>query len=167
MTDVDADFECQHVGLAHRALADYGIDFVASALLIVHHIVFDVADHVLRLLALDAIAHESAGKNGILAHVLERPSVARLAREVHAAAERHVVALIAKFASDQRAVFTGGLRVPARSRSNIRRQRCGIASIGRAATNAVRSVAHLNDGNSEALDTENKSRAAVPKMGRW
>ncbi len=114
MADVDADFEGQHVRLAHRALADHRVDFVPSALLVVHDVVLDIADHVLRLLALDTIANQRSGENWILAHVLERASVAGFASEVHTAAESHVVSLIAKFASDQRTVTAGRFWVPTR-----------------------------------------------------
>ncbi len=53
----------------------------------------DVADDVLGLLALDAVADQRACEDGVFAHVLEGASVARLASQVDAAAEGHVVAL--------------------------------------------------------------------------
>src|ERR1017187_6190378 len=96
-----------------RPLVDNHVDFVATALLIVDGVMLDVADHMLRLLALDAIAYQGSRQNGIFAEVLEGASIARLASDVGAAAEGHVIALCTQLASNQSAVCTRGLRVPA------------------------------------------------------
>ena len=45
-----------------------------------------------------------AGQDRVFALVLEVAAVARLAREVHAAAQGHVEALVAQLGADQRAV---------------------------------------------------------------
>ena len=95
------------------------LHLVAAALLVVHRVVLDVADDVLRLLALDAVAHHRAGQHRILAHVLKGAPVARLARQVHAAAQRHVVALRAQLAANQRPVVACRLRVPACGRAQV------------------------------------------------
>src|SRR6185437_581132 len=103
------------------ALADDGVVFVAPALLIVHGVVLDVANNMRRLLAFDAIANHGSGENGIFTHVLKCATAAKLADEIHAAAERHVVALGTQFAADHIAVFTSSVRVPARSGAQVRR----------------------------------------------
>jgi hypothetical protein len=48
--------------------------------------------------ALNEVANQRSGQDGVFAKVLEGAPVARLAGEVHAAAEGHVVALRAQFA---------------------------------------------------------------------
>src|SRR5271157_252119 len=116
MPNVDANFECQQIGLVQHALVDDGVDFIAATLLIIYGVMLDVADDVLRLLALDAIADQGSGQNRIFAHVFEGAAVARLAGYVRAAAERHVVALGAELATDQGSVFASGLRIPTGSR---------------------------------------------------
>jgi len=81
-----ADLEGQQVAFPHRPLADDRVRLRAAALLVVHRIVLDIPDDVLRLLAADAMTHEGAGKHRVLPHVLEGAAVARLARDVHASA---------------------------------------------------------------------------------
>src|SRR5262249_34867413 len=121
-------------------LADDCVHFVAAALLIVDGIVLDVPDHVLRLFALDAISNEGARKNRVLAHVLKGAAIARLAGDIRAATECHVVALRAQLAADERAVFARCLWVPTGSRPKVRSQRRRVAAIGSAIAHAVSSV---------------------------
>jgi hypothetical protein len=91
--------------------------------------VLDVADDVLGLFALDAVADQRAGENGVFALVFEGASVARLAGEVGAAAEGHVVALGAQFAANERAVVAGGFGVPTGGCAEVGGQRGGVAAI--------------------------------------
>ena len=53
------------------------------------------------LLALHQIADERAGEDRIFAQIFKGAAVARFARDVRAAAERHVVALRAQFFADE------------------------------------------------------------------
>ena len=62
---------------------------------------------LLALQALDELGHHLAGEDRVLALVLEVAAVARLARDVDAAAERDVVLLIAQFPADHGAVLVG------------------------------------------------------------
>lgn len=98
----------EEVTFTHGALADDDVYFVPSALLIVHGVVLHVAENILRLFALHAVADESAGEDRVFAHVFEGSAVARLACEVRASAKRHVETLRAQFTADQRAIFAGG-----------------------------------------------------------
>src|SRR5689334_13781860 len=164
LADLDADFEGEKVAFAHGALADDDVDFVAAAFLIVKSVMLDVADDVLALLALDAIADHDSGEDGILAHVLEGPAIAGFAGDVNAAAEGHVVALGAKFAADERAVFAGGMRVPTGSSGYIGGQSNGETSVFGAAADAIGGVAHLDHGNAEARNADDETGAAVAEI---
>ena len=91
------DLERQQVGLAHGALVDLDVDDVAAGLLVVERVVLDVADDALSLQAPSSAAPTILpGQDRIFAVVFEVAAVARLAGQVHAAAERHVVALVAQ-----------------------------------------------------------------------
>ncbi len=79
IADLNADMEGEQIGLLHGPLANDHVDIFAAIFLIVHDVVLDVADDVLGLLALDAIAHQGAGEQRIFALVFEGSSVARLA----------------------------------------------------------------------------------------
>src|SRR6185437_13256984 len=98
-----ADLEGQQVAFVRGALVYGNIDEVARGLLVIEGVVLDVPNHVLRLRALDELGDEFAGENRIFAQVFERSAVARLAGDIHAAAQGHVVALRAQFGTDQRA----------------------------------------------------------------
>src|SRR5579871_6913630 len=125
----------------------------------------DVTDDVLRLFTLDAIADQRSSQDRIFTQVFEGAAITRFAGDVHAAAKRHVVALRAEFAPNKSAVFTGCLWVPARRRAQVGRQ-CGrITAILGAAANAVGSITHLNDRDSEARHAEHESGAAVAEIG--
>ena len=97
----DGDLERQQVGFAHGALAQLHVADVAAGLLVVEGVVLHVADDLLGLHALDELGDHLAGQDGVFALVFEVAAVARLARDVHAAAERGVVLLIAQLAADQ------------------------------------------------------------------
>src|SRR4029077_15664101 len=98
------------------------IDGIAPALLIVQGVVLDVPDHVLTLLALYPMTDHRAGENRVLAHVLERSAMARLAGQIPAAAQGHVVALRAQLTPDQRPVLLSEIDIPGRRAREIRRQ---------------------------------------------
>src|ERR1700688_2321896 len=151
----------QHVRLLQRAPPDHRLDFVPPAFLIVHYVVLDVPDDMLRLFALDAIAHQGSRENRIFSQVFERPSVAWLSRNIRSPAQSHVVTLRAQFPPDQRAIFACRFRIPARRGSNWRWQRRRISPVVRAAAHSISSVADLNNRNSQPLHTEHKSSAAI------
>ena len=118
-----SNFKRKKIGFVESTNADDGIDFVAAALLIVDRIVLNVADHVLRLFALDAVANQCSGQYGIFPHVFEGAAVAWFAGYVCAATERHVVALGPKLAADQCSIFASGLRIPTRGGAHVGRKR--------------------------------------------
>ena len=108
----DGDLEGEQVGLAHGARVEHGVEGVAAGLLVVERVVLDVAHDVVGLDAHGELADHGAGEDGVFAGVLEVAAVARLADEVHAAADGHVVALGAQLAADDRAEEEGGVGVP-------------------------------------------------------
>ena len=134
---LDTDFEGQQVTFARRALVDGDVHRIASTLLIVQGIVLDVAKHMLCLDPPDHRSHHLARQHWVLAHVLERAAIARLASEVHSSAQRHVVALCAQFTADQRPVFESALQIPTRSARHTRGKRCRVAPILAAHTHAI------------------------------
>ena len=163
---LQSNFEREQVALAGGAFVDGDVDRVAAALLIVEGVMLDVADDVLRLQALHDRSDHLSGQNGIFAEIFEGAAVARFAGEVDAAAERHVVALSAQFAADQRSVFVAGFEIPTRGAGHIRGQRGGVAAILAAAANAVGGVRHLDGGNAEARNAGRISGAAVGLYGQ-
>src|SRR5664280_3578023 len=110
-------------------MADDDIHFSAAALLIVHRVVFDIAEHMLCLFATNSVANQRSGEDRVFSHVFEGAAVARFAGQVYATAKSHVVALGAKLPANQRTVFTRSLRIPARGGSNIRWQCRGITAV--------------------------------------
>src|SRR2546430_16690524 len=58
----------------------------------------------------------------------------------------------------------GCLHVPACRRGNVGRQGRRVAAVLTAAAHAVRSVAHLDDRDSQPLDPEHKTRTTVAKV---
>ena len=160
----NADFKCQQIAFARGAFADGDVDGVASALLVVERVVLDVADHVGGLRALDEPGHQRAGEDRIFAEVFKGAAVARLAGEVHAAAERHVESLRAEFATDERAVFVGRFGVPACGCRDVGRERGGIAAVHAAGAHAVGRVAHVDTGNAEARNADGIADAAVRRL---
>ena len=158
---LQTDFEREQIALAHRPLVDVDVNGVASALLIIQRVVLDVADDVLGLLALHHPSHHRAGEDRIFAHVFEGAPIARLASQIHAATQRHVVSLGAKFTSDESSVFVGGVRVPARGGAQIRRQGRRIAPILSAASDTIRGIRHLNARNAEAWNRNHVARTAI------
>ena len=161
IADGDANLEGEEIAFVKSAFADDDVDFVAAAFLIIDGVMLDVAEHVLRLFALDAIADEGAGENWVFTLIFEGAAIARFPRDVRAAAKRHVETLRAEFAADQSAVFASGLRVPTGCGCQIRRKRGGVTAVFTAVANAVGRVAHLNHRNSEARDTKDVAGTAI------
>ena len=83
----------------------------------------DVANYMLRLQAFHYRCHHLSSQNRIFAEVFESTSVARFAREIHAPAERHVVALSPQFAANQRSILISRLQVPTRRARHVGGQR--------------------------------------------
>ena len=92
--------EGEKIGFLHGAFGDDRVHDVPAGFLIVDGVMLDVANDVLCLLALHEIADHGSGEQRIFAGVLEGPAVPRFAREVHAAAERHIEALSPQLAPD-------------------------------------------------------------------
>ena len=156
-----ADFKRQQIAFARGALADGDVDRVAAALLIVQRVMLDVADHVGRLRSLDQPGHQGSGQHRIFAKIFKCAAVARIARQVYAAAERHVESLRAQFASDQRAIFIGRIGVPACGCGHVGRQRSRIASVHAAGAHAIGRVAHVDAGNAEPRNADRIAHAAI------
>ena len=135
--DLESYLEGKQIRFAHGTLVDVYVYGIAAALLVVHCIVLQVADYVLRLHSLDEVADQRACQKRVFALILKRTAVARLARQVDASAERHAVALLAQLAADQCAIFKGSLRIPCGSSRQVVGQRGGIASGGSAARDTV------------------------------
>ena len=156
-----ADFERQQVALARRAPVDVHVDGVAAALLIVESEMLDVADDALRLHASDDGCDHLAGQDRIFAHVFEGAAAARLAGEVDAAAQRHVVALVAQFAADEGAIVEAGIEVPACGLRDVSGQRGRVAAVLAALAHTVSGVRHLDIGNAQAGNTDYIAGSAV------
>src|SRR5215469_10468689 len=156
-----ADLEGEQIALAHGPLVDVYVNRVAAAFLIVQRIVLDVSKHMLRLSSLDQLSHHAAGQDRVFTHVLKRSPIAWLPREIDAAAERHVVALVAEFAPDESSVLISGFQIPACCCAQIRRQRSGIAAVLTALPDAVGSIGHLDIGNSEPRNSDSIARTSV------
>ncbi len=159
--DAKRDLKRTQISLAHSPLADVRVHCIAAALLIVHRVVLQVANDVLRLHALCEVARQCSGQQRILSLVLKRAPVTRLARHVHTAAQRHAVPLVAQLASDQRAIFKRRLWIPCRRCTQVVRQRSGVAPGRLAARHAIRRVRHLNCRNSEPRNRLRVSSAAI------
>ena len=162
---LQSDFKRQQIALARGAFVDGYVDRVASAILIIERVMFDVADDMLRLQPLHDRPHHLSGKHRILAQIFKRPSVARFAGKVSSAAERHVVTLRPQLAANQCSVFESCIEIPARRSRQVRGQRGRVAAILAAAPDAVSRVRHLNRGNAQARNARYVARAAVRVYG--
>ncbi len=125
----------------------------------------DVAKHVLRLQPLHHRPDHLSRQNGILAQIFKRATVARFAGEIDASAERHVEALRAQFAANQRSVFIGRVEIPTRSPASVRGQRGRVAAVLPAAPHSIRRVRHLDGGNAQPRNARDISRAAIRMDG--
>ena len=146
---------------ASGALVHLDVEDVAPGLLVVEGEVLDVADDLVALQALHPLRSHLAGENGILTQVLEGAPVARLAHEVHAAAERGVVLLVAQLAPDDVAIGEGQLQIPSGGFGDRRRQERGVAAAFRRAPDADRRVGVLQERDPESLDALGHACAAV------
>src|SRR5262249_19480279 len=81
----NADFKREQIGFAHGSLINVHVDGIAAALLIVQGVMFDVADHVLVLRALDQSADEFSGKNWVFTEIFKVAAVSRFTRDVNSA----------------------------------------------------------------------------------
>jgi len=135
------------------------VDRVATALLIVERVVLDIADDALFLKSLHFSANQFTGKDGVFALIFEDAAVARLARQVHAAAERHVVSLIAQLRGDERAIFARRVEIPTGGRGHAGWKRRRIAAIECAACHAGGGIRHLQVGDAEARNAGNETCA--------
>src|SRR5579871_625893 len=110
--DSQGDLKGEKIGFAHRTLVDVGIDGVAPSFLIVHGVVLEIADDMLRLDTIYEVADESSGQKRIFPLVLKGTAVAGLARKIHATTQRHAVTLSAQLAANESAVLESRLRIP-------------------------------------------------------
>ncbi len=93
--------------------------------------------------------------------VLEVAAVARLADEVHAAADGHVVALVAELAADDGAVEEGGVGVPAGGHADDGGQQGGVAALQRGHAHADGGVGEVDVREMQAGDAGDEAGAAV------
>ncbi len=107
------------------------------------------------------LADHGSGEDGVFAGVLEVAAVARLADEVDAAADGHVVALGAQLAADDGAVEEGGVGIPARRHAEGGGQRRGVAALMGGHADADGGVGEVDVGNAEARDAGDEAGAAV------
>ncbi len=71
--------KCEQIRFLHRPLRDDGVHKETPRLLIIHHIVLDVADHMLRLFTLHKVADDGAREEWIFTRILEAASIPWLA----------------------------------------------------------------------------------------
>ena len=162
---LDANLKGEQVALPRRPFVDIHIDPTASALLVIERIVFDVADDVLRLNSGDQPGHYGPCQHGVFAQILKRPPVARFARNIHAAAERHIVALRPQLTPDERTIFKCCRGIPACRQRHIGGQGCRIAPVLRAASHAVSRVAHIERRNPQPRNPNPVAPATVRQGG--
>ena len=77
--DGNGDMKCEQIRFLHRPLRDDGVHKETPRLLIIHHIVLDVADHMLRLFTLHKVADDGAREEWIFTRILEAASIPWLA----------------------------------------------------------------------------------------
>ncbi len=157
----NGDFEGQQVRLAHGAPPEFHIADAAAGLLVVEGVVLDVADDLVGLQALDELGHHFAGEDGIFSLVLEVAAVARFAGDVHAAAQRGVVLLIAELAANQVAVLVGHFQIPGGGFGHRRWQQGGVPSALRGRPDAHRGVGQLDIGEPQPGDAGDHAGPAV------
>src|SRR5437667_2358628 len=102
---------------------------------------------MLVLRAFNKLTNQLSGENWVFAQILKVASIARLTRQINAAAKRHVETLCAQLPSNERAVFVSSIQVPTRSRGKIAWQRSRVTPILSARTQAVGRIGHLNSRN--------------------
>ena len=156
-----ANLERQQIAFSHRTLIDVGVDGIAPTLLIVHRVMLDVANDVLSLRSPNQRSDHSPGEDWVLAQVLKRAAIARLASQIHASAEGHIVALRSQFATDQRSILIGCIQVPTRGCGQIGGQGGGVAAILPALPHSVGGVGHLNRGYPQTWNAHHIARPAV------
>ena len=166
------NLEGEQIGLAQGAAVQHGIQRVASGLLVVQRVVFDVAHHLLRLHAPGELTDHDAGQDGVFAGVLEVASVTRFADQVHATSNGHVVALVTQLAADDLAVKVRRLWVPAGGHAEDGRQQGRVAALPRSHADAnggvrqveVRQMQPRNAGNKAGTTVVARcDRISVPK----
>jgi hypothetical protein len=163
--DVERDLEGEEVGLAHGAMVEMHVDGVAKGFLIVEGVVFDVADDLVGLDAAGEVADFGAGEEWVFAGVLEVAAVARLAHEVHASADGHVVALVAEFAADDGTVEEGGVGIPGGGEAEDGGKQGGIATVAGGHADTDGGVGEVDVGDVEAGNTRDEAGAAVVRGG--
>jgi hypothetical protein len=85
--------------------------------------VLDRGNDVVGLDAANGRAHQHARQQRIFRQIFKRAAIARIARQVDAAGQQHVVAAGARFGADHRAAIVQHGRIPACRLGNARRQR--------------------------------------------
>ncbi len=158
---LDCDLECKQIGLAHGALVHHHVDDVASGLLIVEGVMFDVAHNVLGLHSACKLSDDVAGQDRVFAGILEVATVPRLARKVHAAADGHVETHGTQFPAQHLAVEMRGVEIEgAGQRHHGRQQRC-VVPIERRHSNADCGVRQIDVRNAEPRDPWHVSGAVI------
>ena len=99
--------------------------------------------------------------------ILKGPAIAGFAGQIHAPAERHVIALCAQFTPDQRSILEAALRSQLAAPANTGGQRGGVAAILATHADAVGCIGNLKRGNAEPRDAYGVSCAAVGIDREW
>ncbi len=118
---LDRNLESQQIAFAHRLFGDVGAHRVAPGFLIVQCEVFDRRNDIDVLRAVNGFARHRPGQQGILADIFESASAARVARQIDAARQHDVKALVARFGADHRAARICHRSVPGGRRQKRRR----------------------------------------------
>ena len=161
MGDFHGDLEGEQVTFVRGAVADDGAVDIAAGFLVIEGVVLDIAHDVFGLNTLHQIADHAACQQRIFSGVFEIASVARLAGDVDAAADGHVVALRPKLPSDDVAVGLRCVDIPARGGPARRGQQRGVAAHHRGKANTDGRVLLVDAGNAETLDAADEPCSSV------
>src|SRR5579864_4098676 len=110
--DAESDLERTQIGFSHGPTADVCVDRIAAAFLVVDRVMLQIANHEFGLDTPDEVARQCAGKQWIFTLVFKGAPAAWLASQIHSAAQRHVVALVAELSADQRPILESCFWVP-------------------------------------------------------
>src|ERR1700722_9129348 len=112
MRDIDSHVEGEQVALLHGLLRDASVYDIAASLLIVHRVMFDIANDVLALFAFHQVPDDCSGKQRIFSRILKGPAISWIAGDINPTPESHIEPLISQLPANQRAVFASQLRPP-------------------------------------------------------
>ena len=103
----DGDLKSQQVALAQGCLINPCIDHMAAGLLVIERKVFEGADNLVGLRALDPCARQFPCEQGVFAQIFEIATAAWLAGQVGTAAQQNIEPLVSGFGSHHGTGFIG------------------------------------------------------------